>query len=363
MEKSHVFLVHGMGSCPPGWSANWQQSIGRLAKNFEPYKGGRALTEDLKFVEIHYDHVFDGTEAKPGYRRRWNSLATALQDANLPADVRPAIDLLRSDDPGHGAAVDFFWTHLLDPLLWYGLLEARKAVLATVCDQLITGLEAAIAAGARAHIVAHSLGTSVVHDALVCLTDSDFTQGRLDPFQGGRRWDSLTNVANVARLLRATRSPSSRLGVADYDPLRSRVHPSDGGLVRRFINIRHRWDPFTFLRTFGDQLSYGGCQYFLGLRFAKPLAIHDLETQIARPDVAAEILRTVLGNQQFGRDAEIDAGRPAYNQSFPQTAEAFQAVKTVAGGIGETGDVDLAQLARFLLAIVNELQKLRTGGP
>src|SRR5204862_351172 len=80
---------------------------------------------------------------------------------------------------------EYFWTHLLDVLLWCGLAQAREAVIAAVAEQLVDGLVTAIDSGARAHIVAHSLGTSVVHDTLLCLTDPKYASGQLDPEDRG----------------------------------------------------------------------------------------------------------------------------------------------------------------------------------
>jgi hypothetical protein len=348
MTGNRVFLVHGMGSHPPGWSEAWQQAFALAAGEFAPYAaGGRALADDVTFVEVGYDDVFET------YRARWHDLASALGDAALPAPLQPVFAALAQQ--GDGKVPAYFWTHLLDVLLWFGLAQAREAVIAAVAAQLVDGLVTAIDAGARAHIVAHSLGTSVVHDTLLCLTDPKYASGQLDPEVGGRRWDSLLTFANVSRLLQATRSPSSRLPASAFDPLTSRVNTGPNGLLRDFVVARHRLDPFTFVRTFEPPAAAGLSRF--ALRRYRDLAdIHALETLLANPGVAAVCLRSITGDRAFGTDAEIAAAMPRYDQQMPETDAAFA---TLAGALAGNAGTSFGDVAKAVLAIVRELDGLR----
>ena len=304
-----VLLVHGMGRHPSnGWDASWRESIVENLRQYAPYSEKSAAeveAQDLHFHAVGYDAVFE-----QGFRSRWNGLAGALADAALPLGMRRVLEVLQSDDDPR--EVDVFWHYLLDPLLWVSLGQARERVIASVAEELAKGAMGAQQRGERVHIIAHSLGTSVVHDTLLAMTDRP--DGAFDPDRSGLRWDSLTQVANVSRLLCAIRSPSAVLPVEAFKPHRSRVRPGAGGLVRRFLDARHRLDPFTFPRTFQPDWSrFGGHTFRVLQRFDSPKGVHDFETHFDCPGVHLPCLRGITGRGTLGKSAEVEGAWRRYD--------------------------------------------------
>jgi len=346
MAANVVILIHGMGSHQVGWSAEWIACLEANAKLFAPYAAGkRELSEDLEFVEIAYDEpVFE-----LGYRQRWKDLAGALQDAALPAALKPALtELAQLQD---AKLPEFAWTHLLDPLLWFGLNQARQAVIAEVGAQIATAMVGAQAKAANVHLLAHSLGTSVIHDTLLCLA-ADKPSG-FDPKKGGKRFSTLVTVANVSRLLNAWESPSDKLPTAAFKPHSSRVRPGD--LVADFVNVRHRSDPFTFPRCFTPDWSAPSVRTLEPDRFDELMHVHDLATQVDHPVVARKILSLFTGRETLGTKAgEMDAAWERYGKRYGKSG--LFAFQNLASLLEPDANRDLGpgELARYLTAYARE---------
>ena len=308
MAKNHVLLIHGIGQHTKGWSTSWQQCLRDNAALFAPYHDDPAsFDDDVEFAEITYDPVFES-----GYRQRWQGLAGALADTSLPPAVRTVLgELAQTDD---ARLPEFFWTHVLDGLLWYAVGQARQAVIATVATQVGKALKRAQEDEADVHILAHSLGTSVAHDTLLCLAAGKRTRNVFDPRLGGYRWASYVTVANVSRVMGALDSPSDDLGVDAFRPHSSRVQGGD--LVGTFVNVRHPLDPFTFPRRFKPDWPTPPFWNLEPDRFDEPRLIHDLETQFDQPMVARTCLRLFTGRKALGSNAEMQAAWRRYDQKY-----------------------------------------------
>jgi len=308
MAKNHVLLIHGIGAHGNGWSAGWQQCLRENAELFDPYANdAKAFDADVAFAEITYDQVFE-----QGFRQRWQSLAGALADAALPSAVRTVFsELAQSPD---ARLPHSLWTHGLDAILWYAVGQARQAVIAEVALQLAEALRRAQRDEADVHILSHSLGTSVVHDTLLCLAAAPDTKKAFDPKLGGQRWTSYVSVANVSRVMGALASPSDDLAVADFRPHSSRVQGKD--LVSTFVNVRHQLDPFTFPRRFKPEWASPPYWPIEVDRFDEPAHIHDLETQMDHPLAARTCLRLFTGRKGMGSKTEMDAAWRRYDQKY-----------------------------------------------
>ncbi len=308
MAKNHVLLIHGIGQHGKGWSASWQQCLRDNAALFAPYSADLdAFDDDVGFAEITYDQVFE-----EGFRARWQTLAAAITDTGLPAPVRTVLgELAQADD---ARLPEFFWTHGLDALLWYTVGQARQAVIAEVGVQIAKALKKAQQDEADVHILAHSLGTSVAHDTLLCLAASKKTRNVFDPKFGGYRWASFVTIANVSRVMGALSTPSDDLGEDAFRPHGSRVQGGD--LVASFVNVRHALDPFTFPRRFKPDWSTPPYWLIEPERFDEPMHIHDLETQFDHPLVARSCLRLFTGRKALGKPAEMTAAWRRYDQKY-----------------------------------------------
>ncbi|HEX6812136.1 MAG TPA: hypothetical protein VF384_10975 [Planctomycetota bacterium] len=308
MAKNHVLLIHGIGQHAKGWSARWQSCVRENAQLFAPYDDDPAgFDADVAFAEITYDHVFE-----QGFRQRWQNLAGALDDASVPAPVRTVLSELSQSPDARLPA--FVWTHSLDFILWYSFAQARQAVIAEVGLQIAEALRKAQREEADVHILAHSLGTSVAHDTLLCLAASPDTQNAFDPKHGGYRWASYVSVANVSRVMGALQSPSDDLDADAFRPHSSRVQGKD--LVATFVNVRHQLDPFTFPRRFKPEWPSPPYWPIEVDRFDEPGLIHDLETQFDNPLAARTCLRLFTGRKGLGSKAEMDVAWRRYDQKY-----------------------------------------------
>jgi hypothetical protein len=348
MSKNHVFLIHGMGQHETGWSDSWKKCITDNLRQFDPYTDMSAaeLDADVRLVELTYDSVFE-----LGFRQRWKTLAGAVASAELPGPVRTVLDELAQS--GDARVPEFFFTHVLDVLLWFSLGQARQAAIAKLGKELATKLKSAQAEGADVHLLAHSLGTSVVHDTLLCLAAAKKTAKAFDPKLGGLRWKSLTTVANVSCLLTARESPSDDLVVEDFRPHSSRVQSGD--LVQNFVVVRHRVDPFTFPRTFNPHWDTPELWKFEPDRFDELMHVHDLETQFDNPEVARRCLRLFTGIDTLGTPDEMDVCRDRYKQKYGKSAgDAFSRMHQILGP-DEDRKLGVGELARYLGEIAKEV--------
>lgn len=314
MAKNHLFLIHGIGRHEKGWSdTTWQPCILENLKAFAPYTdmSPEEIDNDLHFFEVTYDAVLDKS-----YRQRWKELANAIADTALPASVRSVMQELRQEPDAR--LPEYFWTHALDAILWFSLKQARGAVIQNVAKQLTRGLKAAQLDGADVHILSHSLGTSVIHDTLLCLAAGTESATVYDPNRGGIRWKSLVTVANVSRVVGAMDSPSDDL---DVDAFRSHFSRVQGGdLVQFFVNIRHALDAVTFPRRFKPDWETPPFWYVETDRYDELLNIHDFETQFDHPVAARRCLRLFTGIDSLGTADEMKALWRRYDQKYGQSA-------------------------------------------
>lgn len=349
MAKNRVILIHGMGEHKGGWSAPLQSAFADTAARYEPYRGGRKLTDDLQFEEITYDGELQQVLG------RWKSAAGALDAVKsgeqIPSQLTDALTMLAEQEATDSALGRFFWTHLMDPILWCGWQDVRKAVIAFVTAELSRHVTETNAQDVNLHLVAHSLGSSVVHDTLLCMTDG---RPEFDPQKGGKRWASLTTFANVSLLLRAWQSPSKLQPKDAFDPCGSRVNPIKDGLLNRFFDVAHASDPFLWPRPMRPAWQHAGYELLPTRRWLRAKDVHTVELAVADPDVARPLLRTWLGNGTLGSKDEQSAARQAHATAFPQEMPTFDDLRGAAGG---NHGWNLEEIARYLIAVGRSLQK------
>lgn len=341
---NHVLLFHGMGTHAKGWSQGLVDAFTAAAKQFDPYKGQRDLAQDVRFVEVVYDDTLQKV------LDRWGKASGALTAAAggevLPNELLDVLTALEKQEKAGGDLASFLWTHVMDPALWCTHQQVRQRLIAALAPRLGEHLAAAIQAGAGVHLVAHSLGTSVVHDTLLCLTDPKLTQGVFDPAVAGYRWRSLTTFANVSTLLCAWTSPSAAHPGSAFWPPSSRVNSTANGLVDTFHDVRHALDPFTWPLRFQPTWSHGGYRAYEVQRYARLAELHDAENMIADPDVARPILRTLTGDSWLGTDPEMAAARLAHAAAKPKTAATFDELRARAAGASSWGVKEILEFLK-----------------
>lgn len=348
MSRTYVFLIHGVGKQSPGtWFEDWRTQFVAELRRYSPFdqlEEDEILERHLHFIKIGHDEVFEG------YASRWGHLAGALVDSDVlqQADLLESLRWVERNSEHTGDVDRFLWDNVLDAVLWQGFPQARAAVIARVAEQLVTGLQELLQESqtlARAHCVAHSLGTSVLHDALISL--SNLQQDIFDP--ASFQWNSVTMVANTSLLLKANKDLNSRQDLETYHPYRSALRPGlASSITHRLINVRHRLDPITWPRRFAPFGWEAGSYVPIDIEhFNDPLRVHDFSHYLRHPNVHLHMLRAFLGQPSLGSTLEVRKVSREFVQEFPRTrGEPFPELARLAGD-GETALGTLA-LAKYL---------------
>lgn len=244
-NKPIVLLIHGMGAhTAPKPKSNERGSFGKecidtFNKALEMYPALNAvkIEDKVDFVEIHYNHIFETIRKEMADNgQKFNSLLEGAGVlANVPGLVKKVIEFESSLDQD-----EFFYTHWLDVIfykLYFG--EYVRVHVAEKLGEIISknGTK-------NIHILAHSLGTAVIHDTLSKLYNEGYSDNDdiadLSPVT--HKLSSLWQIANVSRLA------NSIMPVAS--PYNSLVKPGNTGVTATMMNIHHKYDPFTLPKKF-----------------------------------------------------------------------------------------------------------------
>lgn len=310
-----LIAVHGMGSNPPEWSARIRDKLDAVASRYVAFAGGaRAFHKNFTFAEVQYDAIVEryvvewGAQAdefeaflddnpSPLPKGKWSQLFDWLTDTTLPEDEK-----------------DFFWSTLIDPILYRGFPIVRDEVRANVMAQIVDHMTKSMADGAvQVSILAHSLGTAVTHDVLQLLASG--AAGGNRAFEA-REWkfENLFMLADVALL-----GPRGLIDLKPSDPNylvipRSAV-PVDSGpgtyYCTRFHSFRHEWDPFIRWAPL-EPTSWGpgwGADFRAPAPFSQIQAanVHGFTHYLDNPAVHIPIINAMMGFSAIDKKEERDA--------------------------------------------------------
>jgi hypothetical protein len=357
MARTYVFLVHGVGKhAADTWSDPWQRVLIDKLRTFAPYsrRSPEELErESIRFVPIGYDAVFEG------FRQRWQNLAGALASSDFAAGTAAHGALAWVADQSDDALKNVFWEKVLDALLWATNPHARAAVIARVSKQLVDGLVAMNEENQgenTAHIVAHSLGTSVTHDALIALRAAAGVHGgTLEPARF--QWRSVTMLANTSRLLEPRFDVSDELDPADFKVYGSAMKPgARSSLVKSYTSVRQRVDPITWPRRF-QPMDWPNSAYadIETVHFDQLAGVHDFETYVANPFVHLPLFQTLMGDSRLGKPEEVERALKDLDRDFPRVADVeFPQLRALID-LDPNRPISLRQLVEFLVKAFREL--------
>lgn len=359
MARTYLFLVHGVGKHPAEtWSDSWKRVLIDKLRTYAPYKerSPEAIERDtIRFIDVGYDSVFEG------FRKDWEDLEEVLASTAfaLGPDLRAALEWVASQDADVRA---IFLEKVLDALLWATNPQARAAVIAHVNDQLgrhLVEMNLENEGANTAHLLAHSLGTSVISDALIGLRSERWVhEGAWDSTRF--RWRSLTMLANTSRLLEPRFDVSDALDREDFRVYGSGLFPgTEGSIVQRYTTVRHRVDPITWPNAFqpGDSWRSPAYSEVETVHFDDVANVHDFGTYASNPSVHLPLFRTILGNQHLGSSSELAQARQSRARDFPRVAGVeFQHLRDLIGG-NPTQPISLRRLVEFLVNAFKELKR------
>lgn len=268
-QPNVLFLVHGIGEHRGGWSQIPKTSLREAAKLYDCFPDTPDPLEDqIQFVEIRYDDIFDLILSRfQGLTEQFRKV-----DPALVPDLLNRINSILSQPDSVAAR------YAGDVLLYQ-----FKLVSATVLLRVMRTITESVARIGRVHegqpikygILGHSMGTTVVHDALQLLATQPMmtTEAILadlrqsipeladvyvqnfgnNPFSDVNfQFDAVYQISNTSRLLHTT----------DLGPYESLVRPFNvdnaRAVCRSFYNVDHQWDPVSKVKPFRLADAWGG---------------------------------------------------------------------------------------------------------
>lgn len=325
MARNIVFLIHGVGQHSPDWTdvaGGPAHALRAAAKNYA-YFSTRALDEAVEFVPIRYDDIFDRILSG------WAESGRKLRE--IGGAFSPMVDsglmfLGKADAGSPAIAVGG------DVPLYKGFRLFRHRVLMRVIAEMASTIATRTQVGAgtppRFHVIAHSLGTTVAHDAIHSLgtenwpeessaaeRDPDGVRRDKDSFDsakasgvfrnGAFRLDSLFQVSNTSVLLHTTAT----------SPLQSIVRP--GQYIQTFFNVDHAFDPISKVRPFAIPGEWGAMARQISVRHLYEANIHGFAHYLRHPQVHVSIFR------QLCPDFKLTAGEKSTASQFQDISPAL----------------------------------------
>jgi hypothetical protein len=293
-----------MGKFDAGWAGSLKQEI---RKSFDAYQKLKAsgIAGSFDFVELVYDDVFEE------WRKMWKddaaAAAAAMTKLGLDGGVAGKLVSLANAPTGDS----FFQTHVLDVVLYRYVRQIREQVDETLRDRILGHLNA-FPQGQLPQwsAIAHSLGTSVLHNTLVGM----FTQPVDQPGGGVHLGDAympafLFMVANVSKVL-------WNLGGDFYaGPVKPHVAETMG-MCWRYCNFRHLLDPVPAVDPFDPPGPWfpphiDRKRVYADVELPKDdiqnLNVHGLLHYWSHPLVHVEIINTLTRAPELIEQKEIDA--------------------------------------------------------
>lgn len=272
MAKDIVFVLHGIGKHDKDWLSESTGAVHALKESARQYAffENNSLDNFVEFVPILYDDVFQRIISS------WSTKAKGLTNSipvmpALPTEVLSFVDELDEDD----------WekTFAADVVLYWGFRLFQQRVSLRVIKQIVDKVAAITEAGGEKpdyHVLAHSLGTAVAHDALhhlgteawfdslsarfVAENDEEAREeqqtiltvleqikenfGTSNPFAPQLfSFESITMLSNTSGLIHANEGPATSI-------VRPGTATEHGAYARTYVNANHVADPVSIATRF-----------------------------------------------------------------------------------------------------------------
>lgn len=310
-----LIVIHGMGKHDDDWSDPVAAKLEELYDGFDrspPLLTRKSFEERIQVVPLRYDGVLREILAE------WaaaNETLAQHADALDDGAVDRLTGWLDSSDLD-----EFAWSHAADVLLYRGFSLIRERVKVAIATDLAHAIAEAIEADDSWSVLAHSLGTSVLHDSLHALmtTPPPGLPGAFDPQNA--QAVLVMMVANVSRVLQTTPH------VLELDPPDPTVvAPGTPGAADRacqlYYNIAHELDPFLVVKPF-DPLSWpdeqgvaDGIYRRIPADHIHEANVHSLLHYLEHPAVHIPLFRALTWDSAIplAQEAEHLAAFPQFN--------------------------------------------------
>jgi hypothetical protein len=357
MAPPIVILIHGMGTFAKG---DMTRDFARGVDQAAAYLGLQDfhIAQQVDFVEYNYSALLDEIRKESAEYQGSINQYLQLISGGILGDIAKWLSEVEARIGGD----DFLYSHWLD-VAYYGLTYHNAQIRTQWAEQLATLLRSSFRSGRKLHVVAHSLGTAVAHDALAKLYRENVEMADDEHLSAAtERFESLWMVANVSRLL----SILTRF----TDPLTSIVHDSNpdmAGCTNYFYNVRNKFDPFLYVKQYDRPIEYGRQIVFDEVREIKDSELklnpHDLSEYMACPEVTRLFLYRTLG-LRFTLD-EQERAQKAYHASSIQgiTGQTYQDILDFIDTLGDISADDLETVVKAFQVARKAIDELRSHIP
>ena len=362
MKEKAILLVHGMGTFTApaaGKHGSFGQSfIDATTATFQEFAAhqNETLEDYCDIHEVNYSEWFDKMRTEMADRAKTMEARLAAISGFYGAAVPFKLaEKLTGIESGFGGN-DFFDTHWLDVVFYATMLGEKVRIMAAEkIAKLVEDYE-----GSNVHIVAHSLGTAVIHDTLYLLYNPESRANvNQDPLRlVEHKLGSLWMVANVSRLV-------NRIDLRKIpDPLTTLVKPGDGGCTAAFFNVHHQLDPFTWLAPFDPQNTGEWIRPDFYRSFYKNIVTklivdadtHSFSQYIQDPEVVKNLFPVLLFTDFKGTDAEM---KTVSDRRIVQSVEgAYAALEQSLNGVKEVPG-DSTSWQKFFDAVKKIIQAIQ----
>lgn len=300
-----LYLLHGMGVHGKGWDSDVVDRLTTLPSTYgyQWFADHEGFGPSVRLVPVSYDEAFSDLLTQ------WDRSSAALGDFTQEHGIAipDLLGWLHDVDEEEGK---FFWSHLVDVLLYRFVPTVTARVRTSVKEQIATALLEASGDEneiVQTSVLAHSLGTSVAHDALALLATQPTEQGNRRLMIENHHFEHLFMLSNVSRVLETTPKV--------YE---SAVRPPGAGgaaYLNWYYNFQHRFDPFPAVKPFAP-VGWGR-RYRAVLDGERKVDFdtHDFLNYLDDPQVHIPIYRALFGNDsvtpvEAERAIAIYAARP-----------------------------------------------------
>lgn len=229
MRKHVLFTIHGMGvfvDAEGEVDTRWSDETAAVFKElYSRYFDSPSFDERFEVVALSYDDVFNDVV------QRWASESRAIKEKGVEA-AADATKMLGWLEAGADLDDNFAWNHVGDVILYRFFLLVRQRVKARVAKQIHDALKPnADGSVTRWFVLAHSLGTGVIHDTLHAMNTTTPNE------DGVSLLDAAVPAASVVAML----ANVSKRVETDVDVYQSVVVPPKACEV--YISANNRFDP------------------------------------------------------------------------------------------------------------------------
>jgi hypothetical protein len=342
MNKPMVLVIHGMGTHKPGETKQLViDGLNNAAKQFnmQNFK----IEEKVDFFQFNYSDFLDEIR---------------LKDAEHASYITEHIGLLQGNGLGEKLATELtnafaglgedkmFNTHWLD-VIYYGLNYWGEKIRVDLAKQLNDLMIERTLRNRPLHIIAHSLGSAVLHDTLAKIYRRDIDIYSKVPQLDSNRFkiESTWMVANVSRLLNLLNDIA--------DPNHSIVNSDAAGCTEYLYNVRNEFDPFTWIKKYDRPIEHGK---HIDIGTVRKINTHDLQEYMEAPDTAWYFFARVLGINVSASD--YDAGVAKHKATSINTQ--YDAIKVALNDVKQISGTDFSSKAKAIKALVEAVEATKS---